>query len=118
MRGTLIERWMRQPHFTCPRCDAKSWNPNDIRELYCGRCHLFFAPPDMREGAREAYRRSPPRPADEPTRASSASRSDDDPTPLTFPTPSYDPPAYDPPAAPDFDPGGGSSGGGGASGDW
>lgn len=29
------------PSFTCPRCGAVSFNPNDIRERYCGRCHVF-----------------------------------------------------------------------------
>ncbi len=29
------------PSFTCPRCGAVSHNPNDIRERYCGRCHVF-----------------------------------------------------------------------------
>ena len=43
MTETLIERWNRQPHFTCPQCGIKSWNLNDIRERYCGRCHVFFA---------------------------------------------------------------------------
>jgi ribosomal protein S27AE len=28
-----------QPSFTCPRCGAESWNPNDAREGYCGKCH-------------------------------------------------------------------------------
>jgi hypothetical protein len=27
--------------FRCPRCGAVSYNPNDIRERYCGRCHAF-----------------------------------------------------------------------------
>lgn len=27
--------------FTCPKCGAVSYNPNDIREGYCGRCHEF-----------------------------------------------------------------------------
>lgn len=27
------------PSFACPRCGATSWNPNDVREGYCGRCH-------------------------------------------------------------------------------
>jgi hypothetical protein len=27
--------------FTCPRCGAVSHNPNDARERYCGRCHVF-----------------------------------------------------------------------------
>jgi hypothetical protein len=29
------------PSFTCPRCGAVSYNANDIRERYCGRCHVF-----------------------------------------------------------------------------
>jgi len=28
-----------QPSYVCPRCGARSYNPNDIREGYCGRCH-------------------------------------------------------------------------------
>jgi hypothetical protein len=27
--------------FRCPRCGAVSYNPNDLRERYCGRCHVF-----------------------------------------------------------------------------
>lgn len=27
------------PTFTCPVCGAISFNPTDIREGYCGRCH-------------------------------------------------------------------------------
>lgn len=27
--------------FICPRCGAVSYNPNDLRERYCGRCHVF-----------------------------------------------------------------------------
>lgn len=27
--------------FTCPLCGAISHNPNDARERYCGRCHVF-----------------------------------------------------------------------------
>lgn len=26
---------------TCPRCGAVSYNPNDIVQRYCGRCHQF-----------------------------------------------------------------------------
>ena len=29
------------PSFVCPRCGAKSFNPNDIAQHYCGRCHQF-----------------------------------------------------------------------------
>jgi hypothetical protein len=24
---------------TCPRCGMTSYNPNDVRERYCGHCH-------------------------------------------------------------------------------
>jgi hypothetical protein len=27
--------------FTCPRCGITSWNPNDVREGYCGACHAW-----------------------------------------------------------------------------
>ena len=27
-----------QPYFRCPVCSARSYNPNDLREGYCGRC--------------------------------------------------------------------------------
>ncbi len=33
-----------QPSITCPVCGATSYNPNDIRHGYCGRCHAFTAP--------------------------------------------------------------------------
>lgn len=29
------------PSITCPRCARVSYHPNDIRERYCGACHLF-----------------------------------------------------------------------------
>jgi len=35
---------MNQPtasSITCPRCQWTSYNPDDIRERYCGRCHAF-----------------------------------------------------------------------------
>jgi hypothetical protein len=25
----------------CSRCGQTSWNPHDVRERYCGRCHVF-----------------------------------------------------------------------------
>jgi transposase len=28
-----------QPSITCPVCGRTSYNPNDIREGYCGHCH-------------------------------------------------------------------------------
>lgn len=36
--------------FTCPRCQAVSYNPNDIRERYCGRCHQFADQPALDMG--------------------------------------------------------------------
>ena len=30
-----------QPSFLCPRCGARSFNPHDIANRYCVRCHLF-----------------------------------------------------------------------------
>jgi hypothetical protein len=27
--------------YCCPRCGARSFNPNDIRERYCGACREF-----------------------------------------------------------------------------
>lgn len=32
---------MSAPSITCPRCGAVSFNPHDIAERYCGRCHQF-----------------------------------------------------------------------------
>lgn len=29
--------------FTCPRCGAKSYNPDDAWHGYCGRCHDWTA---------------------------------------------------------------------------
>lgn len=29
------------PHIRCPKCGMVSYNPNDIRERYCGNCHAF-----------------------------------------------------------------------------
>jgi hypothetical protein len=40
---------MTTPSFTCPRCDAVSHNPNDARERYCGRCHVFVDDAEERE---------------------------------------------------------------------
>jgi uncharacterized membrane protein YgcG len=120
MSETCLERWKRTtPHFTCPRCDAVSFNPNDIRELYCGRCHLFFAHDFVRNRPPSygafAERPHPPAKRHEAGFATAKPRHDDD---VSNPFPTFSTPSYDPPAAPDFDPGGGSSGGGGASGDW
>jgi len=32
------------PSITCPKCGRTSWNPNDIREGYCGNCHDWTTP--------------------------------------------------------------------------
>jgi len=34
--------------FVCPRCGAASYNPHDLAEGYCGRCHAFVV--DEKEG--------------------------------------------------------------------
>lgn len=118
MSETCLERWMARAHFTCPRCFARSWNPNDIAERYCGRCHSFVGPPiRLRDhaphdpvGVARARRR-----AEESLAPRRKADDDDSGASIFFPSaPPDDPPA----AAPDIDPGGGSSGGGGASGDW
>jgi ribosomal protein L37E len=31
----------KPPSYVCARCGAESFNPNDIRERYCARCHAF-----------------------------------------------------------------------------
>jgi ribosomal protein L37E len=31
------------PSITCPRCGMTSYNPNDVREGYCGNCHDWTA---------------------------------------------------------------------------
>jgi ribosomal protein S27AE len=124
MSETCLERWMRHPHFTCPRCLATSWNASDIANRYCGRCHVFFAPfADLREGAphdptgvHQARQR-----AVEATRPHPRERAREDdatPSPFTF-SPAPDPPSAAPDPSPSsIDPGGGTSGGGGASGDF
>lgn len=38
--------------FVCKRCGAKSFNPNDIRERYCGRCHEFAEIAELKEKLR------------------------------------------------------------------
>jgi hypothetical protein len=34
-----------EPSITCPICFRTSYNPNDIREGYCGYCHKWTSPP-------------------------------------------------------------------------
>lgn len=35
-----------EPYIKCKVCDLTSYNPNDIREKFCGRCHKFHETPD------------------------------------------------------------------------
>lgn len=37
----VIESYYANPYIICPFCGMKSYNPNDIREKYCGNCHEF-----------------------------------------------------------------------------
>jgi hypothetical protein len=39
----LTDKASLPPSFTCPKCGAVSYNPNDVRERYCGACHEFFS---------------------------------------------------------------------------
>jgi ribosomal protein S27AE len=32
-----------EPSARCPLCGAVTFNPNDIANSYCGRCHQFYA---------------------------------------------------------------------------
>jgi hypothetical protein len=36
---------LRLPSITCPNCGRTSWNPNDVREGYCGNCHDWTGSP-------------------------------------------------------------------------
>jgi ribosomal protein L37E len=44
-RGLRAAAREGQPSITCPRCGWTSYNPNDIREGYCGHCHAWTSPP-------------------------------------------------------------------------
>jgi len=37
---------------TCRTCGLTSYNPNDVAQQYCGRCHVFHD--DLYEGDRNA----------------------------------------------------------------
>lgn len=40
---------------TCPECGMTSWNPNDVRESYCGNCHDWTRElPEVRRRLRAA----------------------------------------------------------------
>jgi hypothetical protein len=32
----------KPPSITCPFCGLTSYNPNDVKQRYCGRCHVFL----------------------------------------------------------------------------
>jgi hypothetical protein len=34
-----------QPSITCPQCHKTSYNPNDVREGFCGYCHAWTSDP-------------------------------------------------------------------------
>jgi len=36
-----ISRRLSKPNITCPACNMTSYNPNDVKEHYCGNCHAF-----------------------------------------------------------------------------
>lgn len=38
--------------FVCPHCRAVSYNPNDVAESYCGRCHWWTGNPVLAEWLR------------------------------------------------------------------
>lgn len=130
MTETCLERWMKLPHFTCPKCHRTSWNLSDVGNQYCGACHLFFG--QKRDSVRQpVFREVHPRPRPRPRivedeapkrrREEESRRRDvDSPSFNLPPSSTWDTP--DPPSSvpdpPSFDPGGGSSGGGGASGDY
>lgn len=40
-RPAVKPKQEEDPHFTCPDCGAKSYNPHDIKNKYCGNCHVF-----------------------------------------------------------------------------
>jgi len=52
-RGGKAERWAprvqeitlkdfeKEPSIICPKCGMESYNPNDIKNQYCGNCHQF-----------------------------------------------------------------------------
>lgn len=41
------------PSIVCLPCGRRSFNPTDIRQRYCGRCHRFHDPELLREVARQ-----------------------------------------------------------------
>lgn len=44
---------MTADSITCPRCGRTSWNENDVRERYCGACHVFHG--DARSASTDSF---------------------------------------------------------------
>jgi hypothetical protein len=45
-RSEVIERGIHDGMaIRCPECHMVSWNPNDVREGYCGMCHYYTSAP-------------------------------------------------------------------------
>lgn len=38
----LLTRPNGQRALLCTTCSALSWNPHDVEQRYCGRCHAFL----------------------------------------------------------------------------
>jgi hypothetical protein len=32
-----------EPSFTCPHCKRTSYHPEDVKQSYCGNCHILWA---------------------------------------------------------------------------
>jgi len=41
-KSDIPEQLERQPSFTCPKCGMVSYHPMDVKNSYCGHCHLAF----------------------------------------------------------------------------
>jgi predicted RNA-binding Zn-ribbon protein involved in translation (DUF1610 family) len=46
--GMVLRYLEHHNKYACPRCGAVSFNPNDRRERYCGRCHQFDEHPQRK----------------------------------------------------------------------
>ena len=42
LQPTVRESKGKKVSITCEKCNATSYNPNDIMHLYCNRCYRFF----------------------------------------------------------------------------
>ena len=49
---------LERPSITCPLCGLRSYNPNDVREMYCGRCKVFHDGNEVSALALHALRRT------------------------------------------------------------